>query len=165
MTEAYDRELIARMLTELSSMGSSIFLGESISAQAELLIAADNAAAAGTRTASIAPAEAKGDGMLPDALVPVADEWYRLCERRFAVDKIKISGELAEAIVEAMSALRVIAAAYRATHHSACELLEALERLVDASSPETTGWSEAVEAIRRATQPLTPTNEEPNSDR
>ena len=40
------------------------------------------------------------------------------------------------------------------------EMLEALERLVDASSPETTGWSEAVEAIRRATQPLPPPNEE-----
>ena len=42
------------------------------------------------------------DDMLPEALVPHAKEWYRLCERRFAVDKIMISGELAEAIVEAM---------------------------------------------------------------
>lgn len=42
------------------------------------------------------------DGMLPDALVPVTDEWYRLCERRFAVDRISISGKLAEAIVEAV---------------------------------------------------------------
>ena len=40
-----------------------------------------------------------GDGMLPDALVPHAKEWYRLCERRFAVERITISGELAEAIV------------------------------------------------------------------
>lgn len=46
----YSRELIARMLTDLASMGSSIFLGESISEQAELLIAADNADAAGVRT-------------------------------------------------------------------------------------------------------------------
>ena len=44
----------------------------------------------------------KEDDMLPEALVPHAKEWYRLCERRFAVDKIMISGELAEAIVEAM---------------------------------------------------------------
>lgn len=42
--------------------------------------------------------------MLPDALVPHADEWYRLCERRFSVDRITISGELAEAIVTALSA-------------------------------------------------------------
>lgn len=41
-------------------------------------------------------------GMLPDALEPVADEWYRLCERRFAAERISISGELAEAIVEAV---------------------------------------------------------------
>jgi hypothetical protein len=45
------------------------------------------------------PAPAVGDGMLPDALVPHAKEWYRLCERRFAVDRMTISGELAEAIV------------------------------------------------------------------
>ncbi|HAL23534.1 MAG TPA: hypothetical protein DCP40_12525 [Stenotrophomonas sp.] len=49
-------------------------------------------------------AEAASDGMLPAALVPVADEWYRLCERRFAVDRIRISGQLAEAIVEAVCA-------------------------------------------------------------
>lgn len=45
-----------------------------------------------------------GDGMLPGALVPHAKEWYRLCERRFAVERITISGELAEAIVEAVCA-------------------------------------------------------------
>lgn len=49
-------------------------------------------------------AEAASDGMLPAALVPVADEWYRLCERRFSVDRIRISGKLAEAIVEAVCA-------------------------------------------------------------
>lgn len=42
-------------------------------------------------------------GMLPEALVPHADEWYRVIERRFAVDKIKISGPLLCAIVEAIS--------------------------------------------------------------
>lgn len=46
------------------------------------------------------------DGMLPAALAPVADEWYRLCERRFAVGRIRISGKLAEAIVQAVSAAR-----------------------------------------------------------
>lgn len=45
-----------------------------------------------------------GDGMLPDALVPVSKEWYELCERAPHVDKIKISGELAEAIVAAVCA-------------------------------------------------------------
>jgi hypothetical protein len=50
------------------------------------------------------PAPAMGDGMLPEALWPVSDEWYVLCERRFAVDKIKISGDLARAIVDAISA-------------------------------------------------------------
>ena len=45
-----------------------------------------------------------GDGMLPDALVPHAKEWYRLCERRFSVDRMTISGKLAEAIVEAVTA-------------------------------------------------------------
>lgn len=44
------------------------------------------------------------DDMLPDALMPVADEWYVLCERRFAVDRISISGDLARAIVDALSA-------------------------------------------------------------
>lgn len=39
------------------------------------------------------------DGMLPDALAPHADEWYRMCERRFSAERIVISGELAEAIV------------------------------------------------------------------
>ena len=43
-----------------------------------------------------------GAGMLPDQLVPFADEWYRLCERSVAASKIMISGELAEAIVAAM---------------------------------------------------------------
>ena len=45
---------------------------------------------------------AGGDDMLPDALMPVSKEWYVLCERRFAVDKITISGDLARAIVDAM---------------------------------------------------------------
>lgn len=49
-------------------------------------------------------AESASDGMLPAALVAFADEWYRLCERRFAVDRIRISGQLAEAIVEAVCA-------------------------------------------------------------
>lgn len=49
---------------------------------------------------------AAGDGMLPDALVPVSKEWYELCERAPHADKIKISGELAEAIVKAVSADR-----------------------------------------------------------
>ncbi len=54
---------------------------------------------------SAAPADAGGEeGMLPDALVPVAKEWYSLCERRFHATKITISGELAEAIVEAVCA-------------------------------------------------------------
>jgi len=52
--------------------------------------------------ASSEPASGEADGMLPDALVPHADEWYRLCERRFAVESITISGELAEAIVKAV---------------------------------------------------------------
>lgn len=34
---------------------------------------------------------------------------------------------------------------------AAPELLEALHRLVDATDPETTGWSEAVAAIAKAT--------------
>lgn len=49
-------------------------------------------------------AEAASDGMPPAALVPVANEWYRLCERRFAVDRIRIGGKLAEAIVDAVCA-------------------------------------------------------------
>lgn len=49
-------------------------------------------------------AQGREVGMLPEALIPHATEWYRLCERRFAVEKMTISGELAEAIVEAMSA-------------------------------------------------------------
>lgn len=44
-----------------------------------------------------------GGDMLPDALMPVSKEWYTLCERRFAVDKITISGDLARAIVDAIS--------------------------------------------------------------
>lgn len=44
----------------------------------------------------------QNDGMLPDVLVPHSKEWYTLCERRFAVDRITISGELAEAIVSAL---------------------------------------------------------------
>lgn len=56
------------------------------------------------------PAQAVDDGMLPDALVPHAKEWYRLCERRFSVDRMTISGELAEAIVKAISQPRALAA-------------------------------------------------------
>lgn len=48
---------------------------------------------------------ARESGMLPDDLVPHAKEWYRLCERRFTVDKMTISGQLAEAIVDAICAL------------------------------------------------------------
>ena len=42
------------------------------------------------------------DDSLPVPLRPVSKEWYRLCERRFAVDRITISGKLAEAIVDAV---------------------------------------------------------------
>jgi len=45
---------------------------------------------------------AADEDMLPEELAPHADEWYRLCERRFAVDRITISGPLAEAIVAAI---------------------------------------------------------------
>jgi hypothetical protein len=48
-------------------------------------------------------APAVDEGLLPDTLVPHATEWYRLCERRFHVDRITISGELAEAIVAALA--------------------------------------------------------------
>lgn len=44
------------------------------------------------------------DKLLPDALVPVSTEWYELCERAAYADRITISGELAEAIVKAISA-------------------------------------------------------------
>ena len=44
----------------------------------------------------------EGDDSLPRPLWPVSKEWYRLCERRFAVDRITISGKLAEAIVDAV---------------------------------------------------------------
>jgi len=54
-------------------------------------------------TQPTAPALTVDDGMLPDALMPVADEWYTLCERRFTVDRIAISGDLARAIVDAIS--------------------------------------------------------------
>jgi hypothetical protein len=46
-----------------------------------------------------------GDGMLPDEIVPHSAEWYVLCERRFAVDRISISGRLAEAIIAAIGRL------------------------------------------------------------
>jgi hypothetical protein len=58
----------------------------------------------------IQPAQAVDDGMLPDALVPHAEEWYRLCERRFSVDRMTISGELAEAIVKAIGQPRALSA-------------------------------------------------------
>ncbi len=45
---------------------------------------------------------AESDHMLPEPLVPHAEEWYRVIERRFAVDKIKISGELLRAIVDSL---------------------------------------------------------------
>lgn len=51
------------------------------------------------------PPAGGGDGMLPDELVPLSKEWYVLCERRFAVDRISISGELAEAIVASVGRL------------------------------------------------------------
>jgi len=63
-----------------------------------LLDAANDALAA--KSAAPVPFD---DGMLPAALVPHAKEWYRLCERRFYADRIPISGELTEAIVEAFS--------------------------------------------------------------
>ncbi len=43
-------------------------------------------------------------GMLPDALVPHANEWYTLCERSPHAERITISGELASAIVATLSA-------------------------------------------------------------
>lgn len=46
-----------------------------------------------------AQAVPEGDGMLPDELCPHATEWYSLCERAAYVDRIKISGPLAEAII------------------------------------------------------------------
>lgn len=42
--------------------------------------------------------------MLPRLLVPHADEWYRLCERACHVEKITISGALAEALREVVAA-------------------------------------------------------------
>ena len=45
------------------------------------------------------------DGMLPEELSPVSAEWYELCERAAYVDRIKISGDLAEAIVKAIGAI------------------------------------------------------------
>ncbi|KAK6697022.1 hypothetical protein SNK04_013764 [Fusarium graminearum] len=54
--------------------------------------------------AALSARQPVGQDALADALVPVSDEWYRLCERRFAVNRISISGQLAEAIVEAVCA-------------------------------------------------------------
>lgn len=59
-------------------------------------------AASGGDSASL---EKRSDGMLPDELVPYSKEWYRFCERRFAVERMTISGELAEAIVACISRL------------------------------------------------------------
>lgn len=46
----------------------------------------------------------EGDG-LPAALMPHAKQWYELCERAASVDNIRISGELAEAIVNTVVSL------------------------------------------------------------
>lgn len=73
-------------------------------------------------------AEAASDGMLPAALVPVADEWYRLCERRFAVDRIRISGKLAEAIVDTVCAAPPAQAVDLKQFRPAVELMEWQER-------------------------------------
>jgi hypothetical protein len=59
-------------------------------------------AASGGDSASM---EQHSDGMLPDELVQHSKEWYRLCERRFSVERMTISGELAEAIVACISRL------------------------------------------------------------
>lgn len=59
-------------------------------------------AASGGDSASL---EKHSDGMLPDELVTHSKEWYRLCERRFSVERMTISGELAEAIVACISRL------------------------------------------------------------
>lgn len=57
------------------------------------------------RRAPAQASEARGDdGSLPPQLWDVSDEWYVLCERAAYVDKIKISGQLAEAIVAAICA-------------------------------------------------------------
>lgn len=65
---------------------------------------ADQMRAYGQQCAATRQPIASDDDMLPDALVPHSKEWYRLCERRFSVDRMTISGPLAEAIVEAVSA-------------------------------------------------------------
>lgn len=57
----YDRELIARMLEEHASEERPAHTAGAIREQARLLRAADNADAAGVHTATLAPAEAKGD--------------------------------------------------------------------------------------------------------
>lgn len=67
---------------------------------------------------------AQGDGMLPDALVPHAKEWYRLCERRFYAERITISGELAEAIVEAVCSTPHPDTAQPAAQESVCIAIE-----------------------------------------
>lgn len=42
--------------------------------------------------------------MLPDALAPVADQWYAMCERAPHIDhKLKITGDLARAIIETIT--------------------------------------------------------------
>lgn len=53
-------------------------------------------------TKEIKPMSNLASGPLPSALFPHAEEWYRLCERSSSVDKITISGDLAEAIVTAI---------------------------------------------------------------
>lgn len=66
------------------------------------LTAWNTRAASGGDSASL---EKHSDGMLPDELVTHSKEWYRLCERRFSVERMTISGELAEAIVACISRL------------------------------------------------------------
>jgi len=70
---------------------------------------------------------AGGGDMLPDALMPVSKEWYTLCERRFAVDKITISGDLARAIVDAISTRPPVAGLAELTDAQLVELFDYIE--------------------------------------
>lgn len=53
--------------------------------------------------------------MLPDSLMPVADEWYKqICERAGYVDRLTISGDLVSAIKAAIGEPRYTADQLRA---------------------------------------------------